>query len=191
MPVNVDVLITDVSILLFCLFYFYVTNADRHRLLEIRVGNNPISAAFPPLASGNAVCFSDPYGGRVDTADSNTSTIVQCNNGYGIPGRYVSIQYVGATTNLTLCEVNVFVSSSPLPPAPPASPPPPTGPFGGPLVEMAFGRAAFQSSDWSRVGFNIPPEGVVAARAIDGQVLQAPNTNPYCAQTSSEPEPWW
>lgn len=72
-------------------------------------------------------------------------------------------------------------------PSAPLPPPPPTG-----RVELALGRPAFQSSDWDRTGYSsIPPEGVTADKAVDGQVATQGNNAPYCAHTLPEPNPWW
>lgn len=69
-----------------------------------------------------------------------------------------------------------------------SSPPPPSG-----MTEYAAGRAAFQSSDWSRTGLTtiIPATGVVAAKAVDGRVHQNGTSDPYCAHTNLDVEPWW
>lgn len=162
--------------------------ADRQRYIEIRVGDKPISTATSPKSTGNELCWSDLSG----TVLTNITT-ASCTNPYGITGRYVSIQIIGVTQYLTLCEVKVFGPSRrpPVPPAPPPSPPPPTG-----MVELARGRAAYQSSTpvptgWGLVGCPSDPACVAAGKAVDGNRDQLQDRSPYCASTAAQPNPWW
>lgn len=61
------------------------------------------------------------------------------------------------------------------------------------MMELAAGRPASQSSDWSRAGYTsvIPAEGVRAASAVDSNSNQNITQEPYCAHTGSDLEPWW
>lgn len=138
----------------------------------MRVGNNPVSTSSPPNGNtGNAVCryLSNPAG-------SNSPINVTCP--WGMSGRYVSIQRVGASgaVYLTLCEVQVLGYMS----QPPAPPPPTNG-----IIEVANGKGltAFQSSDSSA--------NTHAGRAVDGLMADPRSGYPYCSSTTSSSEPWW
>lgn len=104
------------------------------------MGSNSINATSPPNINGNILC-SQVY----NSAGGLSPITVQCNNPYGIHGRYVSVQAMGTDVFLTLCEVQVFGPApwnpTALPPAPPPSPPPPTG-----MLELALGKRAYQVS---------------------------------------------
>lgn len=132
------------------------------------MGKSPITATSP--SSANKLCqfVANPGG-------SNVPFTVACP--YNLRGRYVSIQRVQVTGTLTLCEVQVFTSTS-LPPAPPS----PSG--SGNLNNLAQGRPAFMS------GAALVGGQTLASRAVDGMTNTLAGTHPFCAVTSSQ-DPWW
>lgn len=68
--------------------------------IEVRIGNNAISSGNPPKTSGNQVCGSTPL---TTSAGGIAPVLATCN----LQGRYVSVQRIGATGYLTICEVQV------------------------------------------------------------------------------------
>lgn len=102
-----------------------IVTAARQNNFEIRVGDSPISSQNPPVNSGNALCASYMNSPQTDR------THAVCTNGYGIHGRYVSIQLIGISEYLSLCEVQVFgpAPGVGVPPAPPPTPSPPQSPL--------------------------------------------------------------
>lgn len=142
------------------------------------MGNNPVNGTHPPNRNGNTLCWSDLSGTVL-----KGQTTVRCFNPWGLMGRFVSIQYIGSTDQLTLCEVKVF---GPAPgTVPPAPPPKSNAPPG--MIEVARGQPAYQQSSLN------PSTGAV--RAVDGLQMASgaspTTTAPYCAVTAEGMEPWW
>lgn len=71
--------------------------------LEIRVGNTPINTSTTPPNSGNAICRTAATG----ATGSGAPITIACDTAGPLTGRYVSIQSLGVTNYITLCEVKV------------------------------------------------------------------------------------
>ncbi|XP_078000496.1 uncharacterized protein LOC144453094 [Glandiceps talaboti] len=130
---------------------------------EVRVGDSENIA-------DNEVC-----GLKLDEDIVKQETIeVICGCGTSLLGRYVSIQLVGMTQTLTLCEVNVAATPLPKPEVTTIDCVVPDG-----LSNAALGGTATQSS-----------AGKTAYRANDGDK----NSNikgKSCSKTNTEENPWW
>ncbi|XP_077864003.1 uncharacterized protein LOC100367054 [Saccoglossus kowalevskii] len=139
------------------------------RTVILKILNAEVHIGDSENTGQNAMC-----GAKI--SDSGETIDVICDCGEPITGRYVSIQLLGVTEELTICEVEVMALPSSEPTEIPC-----TNPDG--LVNIAVGKRASQSST--------NKNGAVASRAVDGNKDSDLKAGKSCVQTNKEYQPWW
>ncbi|XP_077866770.1 uncharacterized protein LOC102809222 [Saccoglossus kowalevskii] len=140
-------------------FVYEVIVTNRKDCCETRIANSEIRVGLSEDIFRNIQC-----GDIITESQTSQSNIYfQCTN--PIIGRYVSMQLVDKSEYLNFCEMRVMAEEYQLR-----------------LVNVAFGKTATQSSDWSA---SFP-----ASNAVDGNTATNWGSG-SCTSTTNEQGAWW